>query len=117
MRVAHFIQRYPPALGGSEAYFARLSRYLVGHGDAVTVFTSVALDLEAFWSRRGACLSAGASAADGIAIRRYSLLRWPGRRYLLKALSLFPHRLWQCLTLPCNPLCPAMWRDAGRADG
>ena len=32
MRVAHFIQRYPPALGGSEAYFARLSRYLVGAG-------------------------------------------------------------------------------------
>ena len=24
MRVAHFVQRYPPALGGSEAYFARL---------------------------------------------------------------------------------------------
>src|ERR671936_159495 len=30
MRVAHFVQRYPPALGGSEAYFARLSRYLDG---------------------------------------------------------------------------------------
>jgi glycosyltransferase involved in cell wall biosynthesis len=117
MRVAHFIQRYPPALGGSEAYFARLSRYLAAQGDTVTVFTSSALDLEAFWSRRGACLFAGVSACDGIAIRRYSLLRWPGRRYLLKALSLFPRPLWQCLTLPCNPLCPAMWRDAGRADG
>ena len=25
MRIAHFVPRYPPALGGSEAYFARLS--------------------------------------------------------------------------------------------
>ena len=29
LRIAHFIQRYPPALGGSESYFARLSRYFV----------------------------------------------------------------------------------------
>src|SRR5439155_1157544 len=34
MRVAHFVQRYPPALGGSEAYFARLSRYLAAAGAA-----------------------------------------------------------------------------------
>ena len=43
MRVAHFVQRYPPALGGSEAYFARLSRFLAAHGDAVTVFTTTAV--------------------------------------------------------------------------
>jgi glycosyltransferase involved in cell wall biosynthesis len=29
---------------------------------------------------------------------------------------MFPQRLWQCLTLPCNPISPAMWRAAGRAD-
>jgi glycosyltransferase involved in cell wall biosynthesis len=39
------------------------------------------------------------------------------RRYVLKALSLVPHRLWQCLTAPCNPICPAMWRDANTYDG
>jgi len=38
MRVAHFVQRYPPALGGSEAYFARLGRWLAASGDEVTVF-------------------------------------------------------------------------------
>ena len=38
VRVAHFVQRYPPALGGSEAYFARLSRYLATRGDRVTVY-------------------------------------------------------------------------------
>jgi glycosyltransferase involved in cell wall biosynthesis len=114
MRVAHFIQRYPPALGGSEAYFRRLSSYLADRGDDVTIWTSAALDLEAFWSPRGRCLPVGESVADGVRVRRYGLWRMPGRRYLFKPLSLLPHRLWQCLTLPCNPVAPRMWRDAGR---
>src|SRR6476661_4533196 len=104
MSVAHFIQRYPPALGGSEAYFQRLSRYLAGRGDDVTVWTSAALDLEAFWSPRGRCLAAGESVEGRVRVRRYPLWRMTGRRYLLKPLSLLPHRLWQCLTLPCNPV-------------
>jgi glycosyltransferase involved in cell wall biosynthesis len=114
LRVAHFVQRYPPALGGAEAYFGRLSRYLVAAGDAVTVFTTNALDLPAFWSRQGRCTPAGISNENGVAVLRFPVLRWPGRRYLLKALSLFPHRLWQCLTLPCNPISPSMWRAARR---
>jgi glycosyltransferase involved in cell wall biosynthesis len=117
VRVAHFIQRYPPALGGSEAYFARLGRFLVAQGDEVTVFTSAASDLHAFWSRRGACLPTGIHQEDGVTIRRYGLWRCPGRRYLLKALSLVPLRTWQCLTLPCNPICSGMWRDAGSLAG
>jgi glycosyltransferase involved in cell wall biosynthesis len=113
MRLAHFIQRYPPALGGSEAYFARLSRYCAERGDAVTVFTSNALALDAFWSKTGSCLAAGIETDAGVTIRRYPLWRMPGRRWLLKALSLAPHRLWQCLTMPCNPISLPMWRDAG----
>jgi glycosyltransferase involved in cell wall biosynthesis len=115
MRVAHFMQRYPPALGGSEAYFARLSRYLAGQGDKVTVFTTAALDLEAFWRLDARCLPAGTLWEDGVEVRRYGLVRWPARRWFLKPLSLIPHRLWQCLTLPCNPISPRMWADAGRA--
>jgi glycosyltransferase involved in cell wall biosynthesis len=114
VRIAHFIQRYPPALGGSEAYFARLSRFLADQGDEVTVFTSAAIDLHAFWSSRGKCLPSGVDREEGITVRRYRLARWPGRRYLLKALSALPHRTWQCLLMPCNPICWGMWRDAGR---
>jgi glycosyltransferase involved in cell wall biosynthesis len=55
--------------------------------------------------------------AGGWGLRSYSPLHFPARRYLLKSLSLLPHRLWQCLTAPCNPICPAMWRDANRYDG
>jgi glycosyltransferase involved in cell wall biosynthesis len=113
MRLAHFIQRYPPALGGSEAYFARLSRWCAAQGDDVTVFTTNAVALEAFWSSQGNTLPASREVEAGVSVRRYPLLRIPGRRWLLKALSLIPQRAWQCLTLPCNPIAPAMWRDAG----
>jgi glycosyltransferase involved in cell wall biosynthesis len=116
MRLAHFVQRYPPALGGSEAYFARLSRHLAAAGDRVTVFTTAADDLEAFWSPRGRRLRPGVRHEDGVEVRRYPLWHCPGQRRLLKALSLVPVRSWQCWTVSCNPIAWRMWLDAGRAD-
>jgi glycosyltransferase involved in cell wall biosynthesis len=116
MHIAHFIQRYPPALGGSEAYFARLSRYLVDSGHQVTVFTTNAYDLEAFWTTRGRCLRPGVTWEDGVEVRRYRLWRCPEHRRVLKVLSFLPHPLWQCLTMSCNPVVLDMWRDAGRID-
>src|SRR5438477_7855077 len=114
MRVAHFVQRYPPALGGSEAFFGRLSKYLAAEGDQVSVFTTTALDLEAFWSLRAACLPAGRQVEEGVEVRRYPLVRFPGRRYVLKALSFAPNRFWQCLMMPCNPIAWGMWTEANR---
>jgi glycosyltransferase involved in cell wall biosynthesis len=116
MRVAHFVQRYPPALGGSEAYFARLSQYLARAGHDVTVFTTTAIDLEAFWTTRGRCRRPGVAIEDGVEVRRYALWRWAGQNRLLRGLHLLPHRTWQCLTVSCNPLAFGMWRDAGRSD-
>ncbi len=115
MRVAHFVQRYPPALGGSEAYFARLSRWLAAGGDDVTVFTTTAVDLEAFWSSRGRCLRPGTRREEGVEVRRYALLRLPWHTRVLKALSFLPHRAWQCLTVSCNPISWDMWTEAGRS--
>src|SRR5437764_9832787 len=116
MRVAHFVQRYPPALGGSEAYFARLSRYLVHQDDQVTVFTTTAVDLEAFWSPRGRCLRPGDKVEAGVEVRRYALWRCPEQRRILKLLSLLPIPAWQLLTLSCNPIAWRMWWDSGRGD-
>lgn len=140
LHVAHFVQRYLPALGGSEAYFARLADYLAGRGDVVTVFTSTAIGLAEMW--RGSRerppptdevpdpepLKAGSTSpcleGDGglgsqgrVTVRRYPPLAFPGRRYVLKAASLVPVRRWQCLTTPSNPVCPRMWAAAGRFDG
>ncbi|MFL5241206.1 MAG: glycosyltransferase family 4 protein [Gemmataceae bacterium] len=116
MRVAHFVQRYPPALGGSEAYFGRLGRYLAQAGDRLTVHTTTALDLEAFWSPRGKCLSPGRNIEDGVEVRRHALLRFPGQRRILKLLAFLPNRSWQCLTQSCNPIAPTMWQEAAWGD-
>ncbi|MSU78749.1 MAG: glycosyltransferase family 1 protein [Gemmataceae bacterium] len=113
MRIAHFIQRYPPVLGGAEAYFARLSRFHAEQGDDVTIFTTDAQSLEALWSPTASHVASGVTREDGVCVRRYPLWRMRGRRWLLKPLSLIPNRLWQCLTLPCNPISLAMWQDAG----
>lgn len=115
MKIAHFVQRYPPAIGGSEAYFDRLSRFLVAGGNQVTVFTTTAMNLEAFWSKRATSVPPGVQIENGVEVRRYGLARWPGRRLALKALSLFPNKFWQCLTLPCNPIAWGMWTDSGKS--
>jgi glycosyltransferase involved in cell wall biosynthesis len=117
MRVAHFVQRYPPALGGAEAYFARLSRHLARRGDAVTVFTTTAIDLEAFWGTRGRRGRPGCSVEDGVEVRRYAVRHLPlAHTALLKGLSLLTPARWRAWVLGCNPIAPGMWRDAGRTD-
>ncbi|MCZ2343481.1 MAG: glycosyltransferase family 4 protein [Bacteroidales bacterium] len=134
MRVIHhFIQRVPPALGGSESYFDRLGRFLALHGDSVHVWSSTAVDLSEMWQSRysgndedekgkrkkekGKREEEKWESGSSFTVHRYRPLTFPGRRYLLKAASLIPVRRWQCLTRPSNPICPAMWRDAGRYDG
>ena len=115
LHIAQFVHRYPPAFGGAESYVERLSRHLAACGDAVTVWTTAAIELEEMW--RGTRSRASFDESANPAIRRYSARSWPGRRYLLKAASLIPHRPWQCLTTPCNPIAPRMWTDAARYEG
>jgi glycosyltransferase involved in cell wall biosynthesis len=113
MHVDHFIQRYPPALGGSESTFERMSRWHVSQGDSVRVWTTTALDLTALWWPGQRELPEGEEVCDGVIVKRYRPeLRFRGRRYLLKALNFWPSRSWQSLTLPVNPVCGRMWREA-----
>lgn len=127
MRIAHFIHRYPPALGGAESYFARLSCWLARRGHAVSIFTSNACDLEAFWSPQARRLPAGVRREGSVRVVRHPVRYLPGHRYLLKALSLMPwSRLglptstaarWQAFSLSCNPVLPSLWDHCGSATG
>jgi glycosyltransferase involved in cell wall biosynthesis len=115
MHVAQFVHRYPPALGGAEAWAERLSRYLVSRGDRVTVWTTTALDLSAFTRHGHRELPPGDNGQDGVTVRRFApSLRWPGRRLVMKAASLVPVRPWQAMTQPWAPVSLEMWCQAAR---
>jgi glycosyltransferase involved in cell wall biosynthesis len=117
MHVAQFVHRYPPALGGAEAWAARLSRHLVARGHRVTVFTTTALELSAFTRRGCPELPAGTTLEDGVRVRRLRPgLRFPGRRLALKAASLVPIRPWQAATQHWAPI-PIGMRRAACEDG
>jgi len=116
MHVAQFVHRYPPALGGAEAWTARLSKHLTTNGHNVTVWTTTALDLTAFTKRGKEESTAGIKVEDGVTIRRYRpAFRFPGRKLFFKALSQFPVRPWQAMTVPWTPLSLRMWQDASSA--
>lgn len=111
----HLIQRYPPALGGAESYFARLSRYMAMDGCHVEVHTSNALALEAFWRKDAAHLPAEVTQDGNVIVHRHAIRHFPGRRVILKALSLLPHPWIQGLTLPASPQLPSLWSLARRS--
>src|SRR5262245_20204098 len=113
MHVAQFVHRYPPAVGGAEAWAARLSRYLVASGNRVTVWTTTALDLLAFTRHGFRELPPGENEEDGASIRHFApSFRWPGRRLVFKTASLVPVRPWQAMTQSWAPLPLDMWRQA-----
>ncbi len=49
MHVVFVLPRFFPYRGGYENSLLALAKYMVRHGHRVTVFTTVANDLEAFW--------------------------------------------------------------------
>jgi glycosyltransferase involved in cell wall biosynthesis len=108
----HLIQRYPPALGGAESYFARLSNHLAHKGDSVEVHTSNAFALEAFWKPEASRLPATTITNDRLTIHRHPIRCFPGRKYILKALSLLPHPWLQGFTLPASPQLPSLLATA-----
>ena len=49
MKILHIIQRYPPAVGGSELWCREICQYLATTGDEVRVLTLNVLEEEEFW--------------------------------------------------------------------
>ena len=83
MKILHVVHAYPPSLGGSQALTARLSEQLVArYGDSVSVFTTVARNIDSFWGGSNALLPAGVEQINGVTVRRFGIfnrlnrLRW-----------------------------------------
>ena len=114
MKIVHVIQRYPPAIGGSEQWCQQLSRFLVKQEHQVKVLTMRIYHEEEFPNdispklRKG-CL--GPLDEDyGVIIHRYKRTRIPGwfyqvilKRYLDETLRIYfygPHSISMYLDMP-----------------
>lgn len=76
LRVLHVVQGYAPAVGGTERVVQRLSEELVSrYGDQVTVFTSDCFSAEAFPRPAHPSLPVGREIRNGVAIRRFHVVR------------------------------------------
>lgn len=118
MQIVQIVQRYPPARGGSETYFARLSHWLASRGHQVHIATTTARDLSAFWDRHAEQVPAGFSReSGGVSVERHPLWHVPFQRWVLRGLSLLPIPSWQGWVTSCNPLSWSLRRWAMTYDG
>src|SRR5262245_33878301 len=75
VKILHLIQRYPPAVGGSETWCREVSRYLCAIGDEVKVLTLDILEEEEYWKDpdrdRWRVQLGRVDWDDGVLVRRY----------------------------------------------
>lgn len=116
MDILHIAPRFWPAHGGAESHIAELSQRLVADGHRVTVVTTTAHHLDAFWRRSSPPLPAGETMHAGVRILRFPIRHLPapglafplGRRAIwLLARSGLPVE-WMHRTADFVPWLPAL---------
>ncbi len=95
MHVALVLPRFFPYRGGYENSLLALAKYLVAHGDRVTVFTTVADDLEAFWLPGFKTFPEEQISVDGVVVRRFPIDYNALRRRATRLLGLAPYWRWK----------------------
>lgn len=100
MKVLHVVHGYPPSIGGSQRLVEKISVELAHrHNDEVTVFTTVAKNMDHFIGDDGETLPVGITAMNRVEVRRFRVFNRLTRiRMLLAGLS---YR-WR---LPGNEFC------------
>jgi glycosyltransferase involved in cell wall biosynthesis len=74
MRILHVVHGYPPSMGGSQWLAKNLSEQLVSrHHDDVTVFTTVAYNMEHFWRSGEPAMPPGMEEINGVTVRRFAV--------------------------------------------
>ena len=74
MKIAHFVQGYQPAIGGTEYLIQRVSEKLAQeYGDDVTVYTTNAYNCEAFNNRGTALMEPGQEVINKVKVHRYKV--------------------------------------------
>jgi glycosyltransferase involved in cell wall biosynthesis len=95
MHVAFVLPRFFPYRGGYENSLLALSKYLVQRGHRVTVFTTVANDLEAFWLPGFNTFPEEEISVDGVVVRRFPICYNVLRRRATRLLGMMPYWRWK----------------------
>ncbi len=118
LRIAWFIHRYSPVVGGSENFARAIVSRFVARGDSVDVFTSDADDLTYFTHRNGGKVEAPRfSEVDGATVHRIQVRHIPAQRYVGKALSLLPSWHLRCQVGSYLPILPDLLGDSEYGSG
>lgn len=78
MHIVHVVQLYHPVPSGSVRYFVEIGKRLVAAGHRVTVLTSEAYDLEAFWQEGRRTVTERESWHEGCRVLRFPIVRLGG---------------------------------------
>ena len=90
MRFLHLVQRYAPAIGGSEWYMRRLSEELVSRGHQVKVFTTDAIEVDAIWRRDAKHIACGREVINNVELIRLPVQYLPFHGKTMTLLSFLP---------------------------
>jgi len=100
-RFLHIVQRYAPYEGGSENYIRELSERFAAAGDAVTVATTDAWDLEYFWSPRARRVTGPhEETLNGVRVLRFPVRHYPASTLGYRALRRAMAEMSRVLSLP-----------------
>ncbi len=117
MRIAWFIHRYHPCVGGAENYGRAMVRRFVSAGHQVDVLTSNAHDLWYFTNKgRKRIEDPVESMVDGARVRRFPVKHLPLQRYFGRLLSYAPHWPTRCVAASYMPILPGIGQVRGDYD-
>lgn len=112
MKILHVVHGYPPSIGGSQELVKNLSEQLTSsYQDDVTVFTTVAYNMEYFWGDPGPVMPQGVKVVNGVTVQRFPVFN---RLRLLRMLSAsiatrlnLPYNDW-LRTIHNGPIIPGL---------
>ncbi len=97
MKVLHIIQRYPPAIGGSELWCSNISKFLADKGVISKVATINLNNIEEFFKKppiSQECIKLGKyDYDDGVFVKRYKLWTFWSRRLDAKIIYFLLYKL------------------------
>ncbi|MHA1311855.1 MAG: glycosyltransferase family 4 protein [Candidatus Helarchaeota archaeon] len=117
MNISHVVQRYFPAISGSELYFQKISEHLI-EKHKIKVLCSNALDFRAFGTPKGKIIESKYSQINNVPIFRFPikysyfinkfpLIEYKTIKKLLKQIGRFRNPLIDAYNLLINgPYCP-----------